>query len=200
MNSSLTPTCQLGSPQRKLGIRQPAVTAIRHQLAQRSLNEGHAWIASTLHQLHLSVKSTPFSPARQPAVCSICRTPFASSYHQPRRAARWPMHGRTRPAMRCYSVSPALQTSTDGPGPPGGNGTNGGSGGGGGGDHGSARPEQHEAPVKDARPVQGLEDILLLDVQGPFLVSSMLRTPALSSAMSVLPRKIGCIASSAVQA
>lgn len=76
------------------------------------------------------------------------------------------MHGRTRPAMRCYSVSPAIQSSTDGPGPPGGNGTNGGSGGGGGGNHSSARPEQHEAPIKDAQHVQGLEDILLLDVQG----------------------------------
>ena len=68
--------------------------------------------------------------------------------------------------MQCYSVSPALQTSTDGPGPPGGNGTNGGSGGGGGGNDSSKGPGQQEPPVTDVRHVQGLEDILLLDVQG----------------------------------
>ncbi|KAL0041395.1 hypothetical protein WJX79_002096 [Trebouxia sp. C0005] len=170
MTSALTPTCTLGSPQRKLNVRQQTVKGSwRHQTGYAVNSEGHTWITKTLHQLHSSTSTRValVSPARQTTLCSICRTPLAHTHtiaHGPPQSF---LHRRVRPGSRCSSLAPAVQTSSGGSsgGPPHGHGSNGGSGGDGS-NHSSNDHQRHESPLAETQKIQGLEDILLLDVQG----------------------------------
>ncbi len=169
MNSALTPNCTLGSPQRKLNVRQQSFkTCWRHQNAGAVSSEGHTWITKTLTQLHssTSTRAALFSPARQTPLCSICRTPLANPYNSACGGPRSSLFKRVRPSSRCYSLAPAIQTSNSG-GPPNDNGSNGGGGGGDGSSNPSGNDHQHhELPLTEAQRIKGLEDILLLDVQG----------------------------------
>ncbi|DBA94760.1 TPA: hypothetical protein ACH3X1_002307 [Trebouxia sp. C0004] len=170
MTSALTPTCTLGSPQRKLNVRQQTVKGCwRHQTGYAVNSEGHTWITKTLNQLHSSTSTRVAlaSPARQTTLCNICRTPLAHTHSIPQGPPRSFLHKRIRPGSRCYSLAPAIQTSSGGSsgGPPNGDGSHGGSGGDGS-NHSSNDHQRHESPVTKTQQVQGLEDILLLDVQG----------------------------------
>ena len=170
MNGTLTPSCSLGSPQRKLSFRPQCTKApSKHQHGYALNSEGHTWITKTLHQLHSSTSprlAGAVSPRHSP-LCSICRTPLANPYYNSCVNSRSPVHRRSRPIFKCHSVSPALQTSRGdtGNGPP-----NDGSGNGGGGSgDGSGNPSggrHQESPLSETQQVKGLEDVLLLDVQG----------------------------------
>ena len=168
MHSTLTPSCTLGSPQRKLNVRPQTIKSPRrHQNAYAVSSENHAWITKTLQQLHSSTSARAMATPRQSTLCSICRTPLVNPYYNScggRRSST--MHKRSRPHPKCYSVAPALQTSKGdtGSGPP-----NDGSNGGGGNGDGSGNPSgnrHHETPLTEAQQIKGLEDVLLLDVQG----------------------------------
>ena len=177
MTSALTPTCTLGSPQRKLNVRQQTVKGSRkHQTGYAVSSEGHPWITKTLHQLHSSTSTRValVSPARQTTLCSICRTPLAHTHTIARGPLRSFLHRRVRPGSRCSSLAPTIQTSSGGSsgGPPNGDGSNGGHGGDGN-NHSSSGPQRHESPLTETQKVQGLEDILLLDVQGWSLFASV---------------------------
>lgn len=173
MTGALTPSCTFGSPQRKLNTRQQAAKGSwRHQHTYTVSSEGHTWITKTLHQLHssTSTRAALTSPCRQLTLCSTCRTPLASTHVTACGPPLSFLHKRIRPGSSCYSLAPARQTSIGGgnDNPPSGN-----NGGGGGGD-GSNNPfghdhQHHESPVTGEPRVQGLEDILLLDVQGQLL-------------------------------
>lgn len=177
MNTALTPNCTLGSPQRKLNVRpQSAKSPRRHQNAYAVTSEGHTWITKTLLQLQSSTRTrAPSHVSPRPSrLCSICRTPLANQYYPSCGGPRSPVHRRSRPSSRScgrlFSVAPAAHTSTDGTGngPPSGNGS---SGGGGSGDGSSNNSSGHdsrhrETPLAETQQVKGLEDVLLLDVQG----------------------------------
>ena len=179
MNTALTPNCALGSPQRKLNVRpQSAKSPRRHQNAYAVSSETHPWITKTLHQLQSSTctRAPSHASPRPSRLCSICQTPLANQYYGSCGGPRSPLHRRSRhsnwPCSRLYSVAPAAQPSTDGSGhgPPSGNGSRGG-GGEGSGDGSSNNSSghdsrQYETPLAETKQVKGLEDILLLDVQG----------------------------------
>lgn len=182
MNTALTPNCTLGSPQRKLNVRpQSAKSPRRHQNAYAVSSESQTWITKTLHQLQSSTCSRPPSHAspRPSRLCSICRTPLANQYYGSCGGHRSPWHRRSRPSnwpgSRLYSVAPAAQPSTGGCGndPPSGNGNTGGGGNGDSSSNNSSGHDsrQYEAPLAETKQVKGLEDILLLDVQGQPLSS-----------------------------
>ena len=172
MNNALTPKCTLGSPQRKLNVRpQSTKSPRRHQNTYAVTSEGHTWITKTLHQLQSSTSIRPPSLAspRHSTLCSICRTPLENPYYSSCRGHRSPARRRSQPSSRIHSVAPALQASTDGVGngPPNGNGNNGTGGSGDGSSNSSGHDSRHrETPLTDTKQVKGLEDILLLDVQG----------------------------------
>lgn len=170
MNSAVTPNCTLGSPQRKLNFRQQSVKASwRHQNAFSANSEGQAWITKTLHQLHSSTSSraTFVSPVRQSPLCSICRIPLGSPYYSACGGSRSSLRKHIRPGSRCYSLAAATQTSKGGGGSANGNGSNGGGGGGDGSGNPFGSNDQHnQSPLTDTQRVKGLEDVLLLDVQG----------------------------------
>ena len=176
MNNALTPKCTLGSPQRKLNVRpQSTKSSRRHQNAYAITSEGHTWITNTLHQLQssISTRAPVLASPRNSRLCSICRTPLENPNNSSCGGHRFPVQRRTRPSSRhgsrLYSVAPAVQTSTDGSGngPPDGNGSNGGAGNGDDSSHPSGNNSRHhETPLSEAKQVKGLEDILLLDVQG----------------------------------
>ena len=195
MNNALTPKCTLGSPQRKLNVRpQSTKSPRRHQNAYAVTAEGHTWITNTLHQLQSSTSTrAPFlaSPSNN-KLCSICRTPLENPYYSSCGGHRSPVqrHSRpsSRPSSRLYSVAPVVQTSTDGSGngPPDGNGSNGGAGNGDGSNETSGNNNRHrETPLSETKQVKGLEDILLLDVQGQLLASQYH-----SSLLSMLSAKV----------
>ena len=176
MNNALTPKCTLGSPQRKLNVRpQSTKSPKRHQNAYAVTSEGHTWITNTLHQLQSSTSTrAPFlASPRNSRLCSICRTPLENPYYSSCGGHRSPVQRRSRPSSRpssrLYSVAPAVQTSTGGSGngPSGGNGSNGGGGNGDGSSNPPGNNSRHrETPLSETKQVKGLEDILLLDVQG----------------------------------
>lgn len=192
MNNALTPKCTLGSPQRKLSVRpQSTQSPRRHQNAYAVTSEGHSWISKTLHQLQSSTSTrAPFlASTRNSKLCSICRTPLENPYYSSCGGHRSPVQRRSRPSSRSssrlYSVALAAQTSTDGSGsgPPDGNGSNGGGGNGDGSSNSSGNNRIHrETPLSETKQVKGLEDILLLDVQGQLLVPQHH-----SSLLSMLP-------------
>lgn len=177
MNTALTPNRTLGSPQRKLNVRpQSAKSPRRHQNAYAVSSESQTWITKTLHQLQSSTctRAPSHASPRPSRLCSICRTPLAKQYYGSCGAPRSPWHRRSRPSnwpgSRLYSVAPAAQPSTGGfgNGPPSGNGSTGGGGNGDGSSNNSSGHDsrQYEAPLAETKQVKGLEDILLLDVQG----------------------------------
>lgn len=196
MNNALTPKCTLGSPQRKLNIRpQSAQSPRRHQNAYAVHSEGLTWITKTLHQLQSTSARAPFlASPRNSRLCSICRTPLENPYYSSCGGHRSPVQRRSRPtrrfSSRLLSLAPARQTSTDGTGnsPPGGNGSDGGNG------DGSSNPSgnnngQRETPLTDTKQVKGLEDILLLDVQGQRSGHTTLCLPCCPQAIKLLTQQ-----------
>lgn len=176
MNSALSTNCTSCSPQRKLNVRPQIVTSPRrHHNPYVASSEGHMWITKTLHQLHCSAKgrAAPMASPNHSTLCSICRIPSANPYYRSCSGPKRPVYRRSRPGSRCYSVAPAIQTSRGGTGngSPGGNGSNGGGGHG----DGSSNPSgsngrHHESLLTETQQIKGLEDILLLDVQGQQLL------------------------------
>lgn len=174
INTSLAPSLPLGSPTRGLHARQQSPrTLLRHR--QPGFNAYDtpckAWIADTLHQLHKSTvpRAALFSTGRQSELCKICRTPLSGA--SPQRACSGSPNSQSRPLRRntlCYSVAAELQTSTAGgdSGPPGGRSGDGGGGGGGSNDPHNNAVTASQTPLRETMSAQGLEDIILFDVQG----------------------------------
>lgn len=169
MHGTLTPSCTLGSPQRKLNVRPQTIKSPRgHQNAYAVSSESHAWITKTLQQLHCSTSARAVASPRHSTLCSICRTPLANPYYDSCGGPRSPVHKRSRPHTKCYSVAPAIQTSRGdtGSGPPNDGSNGGGDSGDGSGNPSGSNSRHRESPLTEAQRITGLEDVLLLDVQG----------------------------------
>ena len=172
INTSLASSLPLGSPTRSLNARLSPRTLLRHRQTASNASDASckAWIADTLHQLHRSTvpRAALFSSGKQAEFCKICRTPLSTSPPNKGHSARATSTCRPlRRSIPCRSIAAELQTSAagGGSGPPGGHSGNGGDGG------GSNDPQNNtfassEAPVPESFSAQGLQDIILFDVQG----------------------------------